>query len=261
MKTELQNNEMIPFIEKIQDLSKVYTREVTEDDSVVIYADRDLQEISRSKIDYKPSRKDFNTLESGIKALNYEWVRLNPDNDIIFVSVDDYNRVFIYTEAKSDTYDRYDLYCMKMEEYKTVIGVKCSIEHMLINLQTQFIPTDDRDYLIKLLSNISKDTEVKNIDNGMAQKVEVKKGISMVGQEIVKPILELQPYRTFKEVEQPVSKFLVRVEDEKDQLNVQLLEADGGFWMMEAKSNIVEKINEYIGTCNDSIRDKIIVLS
>ena len=51
----------------------------------------------------------------------------------------------------------------------------------------------------------------------------------------VKPIVQLQPYRTFLEIDQPVSEFLLRVGKEG---SISLREADGGVWRLEAKRSI-----------------------
>ena len=53
--------------------------------------------------------------------------------------------------------------------------------------------------------------------------------------ETVKPRLTLCPFRTFREVVQPESEFILRLDDKG---RVGLFEADGGRWKMEAKANI-----------------------
>ena len=47
--------------------------------------------------------------------------------------------------------------------------------------------------------------------------------------------IPLRPYRTFTEVEQPESEFILRLDDEG---RVGIIEADGGAWKMTAKANI-----------------------
>ena len=53
----------------------------------------------------------------------------------------------------------------------------------------------------------------------------------------VRPRIKLQPFRTFLEVAQPESEFLLRVDSEK---GIAFFEADGGIWRLEAKRNIAE---------------------
>lgn len=54
---------------------------------------------------------------------------------------------------------------------------------------------------------------------------------------LVRPRIKLQPFRTFLEVAQPESEFLLRVDSEK---GIAFFEADGGIWRLEAKRNIAE---------------------
>lgn len=60
-------------------------------------------------------------------------------------------------------------------------------------------------------------------------------GVVLKEQVTIRPIVQLQPYRTFLEVEQPVSDFLLRVDK---QGKIALYEADGGAWKLEAKRRI-----------------------
>lgn len=53
--------------------------------------------------------------------------------------------------------------------------------------------------------------------------------------ETVRPIVTLAPYRTFQEVEQPVSQFVFRVDNKR---NVTLAEADGGMWKLDARRTV-----------------------
>ena len=71
----------------------------------------------------------------------------------------------------------------------------------------------------------------------MSQSVEARQVVSLKQMVSVKPRVALRPYRTFLEVEQPESEFLLRLDGEG---NVGLFEADGGMWRMDAKKSICE---------------------
>ena len=71
----------------------------------------------------------------------------------------------------------------------------------------------------------------------MSQSVTVKKGVSLLENETVKPRINLSPFRTFREVPQPESEFILRLDNDG---RVGLFEADGGVWKIEAKINIAE---------------------
>ena len=117
-----------------------------------------------------------------------------------------------------------------------------SIENMIICLKSRFAPTEDRDYLVQLLGNITDQQSVQTKDDGITQSATVKSGIQLVGEQRIKPIITLKPYRTFLEVEQPESEFLIRLKDGR----AALFEADGGAWEREAVKNVADKLRELL---------------
>lgn len=117
-----------------------------------------------------------------------------------------------------------------------------SIENMIICLKSRFAPTEDRDYLVQLLGNITDQQSVQTKDDGITQSATVKSGIQLVGEQRIKPIVTLKPYRTFLEVEQPESDFLIRLKDGR----AALFEADGGAWEREAVKNVADKLRELL---------------
>ena len=75
----------------------------------------------------------------------------------------------------------------------------------------------------------------------MTQKATVKTGIASKSDAIVPNPVKLRPYRTFLEVEQPVSEFIFRMKQDKyDGINCAIFEADGGAWQMAATRAIKE---------------------
>ena len=117
-----------------------------------------------------------------------------------------------------------------------------SIENMIICLKSRFAPTEDRDYLVQLLGNITDQQSVQTKDDGITQSATVKSGIQLVGEQRIKPIVTLKPYRTFLEVEQPASDFLIRLKDGR----AALFEADGGAWEREAVKNVADKLRDLL---------------
>lgn len=109
-------------------------------------------------------------------------------------------------------------------------------ETFFIALATQFAPSKTRDDLMVFLKSIRQSTIRETTDQGVAQHVSVARGVSLVGDAVVPPRVRLAPYRTFMEVQQPESEFLLRLrnvgEDQPPQ--VILYEADGGAWKLAA---------------------------
>ena len=57
----------------------------------------------------------------------------------------------------------------------------------------------------------------------------------------VKPRVTLAPFRTFLEVEQPASEFILRLDNNA---SIGLLEADGGMWKLVARETIKKFLEE-----------------
>jgi hypothetical protein len=108
---------------------------------------------------------------------------------------------------------------------------------------------DDFDYVLSYSSKLVGGTVINGDDDGITQEVTVKRGLSGALKENVslKPIVKLSPYRTFREVKQPQSEFLLRVRlDQHEVPTVALFEADGGNWVNQATTNIVDYIQSLV---------------
>lgn len=117
---------------------------------------------------------------------------------------------------------------------------KLGFEEASIALQTRFQATPDRDYALRLLSQITCGGKVTYNDNGVATSVVTQKGIQLQSTETIKPLVRLKPYRTFQELEQPESLFLIRV----DERGITFTEADGGMWKLAARQTTKAYIEE-----------------
>lgn len=115
------------------------------------------------------------------------------------------------------------------------------LESFQVWLRARFVPTDDSANLLKALSGV-KDGEVKNVvDTGLSQEVSIKVGVDLTDRALIKNPVMLRPYRTFREVAQPQSEFVVRMTGNANGLpRVTLHEADGGTWKLEAILKVVQ---------------------
>lgn len=112
--------------------------------------------------------------------------------------------------------------------------VQLGFEEAQIALRTRFQETQDTIYAMKLLSDICCGAKVVYNDNGIATTVTTQKGVALQSNEQVRPIITLKPYRTFQEVEQPESIFLIRVNER----GISFTEADGGMWKLQARETV-----------------------
>lgn len=113
-------------------------------------------------------------------------------------------------------------------------------EEAQIALRTRFQETADTAYAMKLLSDISCGAKVVYNDNGIATTITTQKGVALQTNAQIRPLVTLKPYRTFQEVEQPESIFLIRINDR----GISFTEADGGMWRLAARKTIKEYIEQ-----------------
>lgn len=164
----------------------------------------------------------------------------------IFVQVKDYKSVSVFTELDEDE-DRLYLYKCCADTPEVTMGYFMDYEKAVIELRSLYIPNDGTKYLLQLLGSISNESKVTTTDNGVTQKVEAKSGIALSSMVEIEPRVTLQPFRTFVEVAQPESEFLLRINDRGQ---IGMFPADGGVWKLEATRNVaayfVEKLHDMI---------------
>ena len=119
-------------------------------------------------------------------------------------------------------------------------------EKFLIGLQSKFIPTDDRELLLKFAGTVETGTVQNYGDDGITQKATIKTGPASKSDAKVPSPCTLQPFRTFNEVEQPESEFIFRMQDGLHSVECAIFEADGGSWKNEAMKNIKEYFEDHL---------------
>ena len=152
----------------------------------------------------------------------------------IFVQVKDYKSVSVFTELDADE-DRLYLYKCCADTPEVTMGYFMDYEKAVIELRSLYIPNDGTKYLLQLLGSISNESKVTTTDNGVTQRVEAKSGIALSSMVAIEPRVKLQPFRTFVEVAQPESEFLLRINDRGQ---IGMFPADGGVWKLEATRNV-----------------------
>lgn len=135
-----------------------------------------------------------------------------------------------YIEAKASTLPRVEF------------GRYMETEAFNITLLSSFVPSEHRAAVLKVTGNVEAGVQAKTADDGVTQEVVLKTGINRKEHsELPSPIV-LQPYRTFPEVEQPASAFLLRLKQVQDDgqpvAAFALYEADGGAWRGKAMASI-----------------------
>ena len=126
------------------------------------------------------------------------------------------------------------------------------ISHEEFVVAAQCLLVDDAGDIRQLLTYIGNLTAAQittSTDDGVSQTVVVESGVRKSAVELPNPV-NLAPRRTFAEIEQPSSPFVLRVRQTRDgqMPEIALFEADGGLWRIEAikriKKYIAENLNE-----------------
>ena len=192
------------------------------------YTDGSLSRVP--KVKHSPDRYAVKSLDAIANLIKTE---IGKARVPLFIRIDTPTRVFVESSWDSE-FDRDFLYQANCEEANFQPGWR-DHENAIIELKSAFIPTEGQQYLLDLLSRLCVDDGVETTDNGVTQTVTTKQGVSLKQAENVRNIVGLKPFRTFREVNQPESMFLIRVDDKS---RVAILEADGEIWKIEAKLNI-----------------------
>ncbi|MFZ0578206.1 MAG: hypothetical protein WAM41_11950 [Psychrobacillus psychrotolerans] len=114
-------------------------------------------------------------------------------------------------------------------------------EEFQIMLQACFVQNEYKSTVLKVISSIVEDSGVTTVDDGISQRVTAKTGVATVENINIPNPVTLKPFRTFAEVSQPESEFVLRL---KEGGRVGLFEADGGAWELNAMANIAEYLEE-----------------
>lgn len=235
------------FVNKILELAEVER---------LVYQDRDYT--SKSIHPVRPPRitseleLEFTSLDGLLMYVNN-----NVDNfDKMIIHVENHQSVSVFSPITQPWLQRHEFVCADLRNHSDgfKFGRWFNQEEFIIGLQSQFLRTTETEKILKCVGNI-KSEEVRNAsDDGVSQSVTAKKGVALVTEvKVPNPVL-LAPYRTFREIDQPGSQFILRVRENGSSCpEIALFEADGGKWKLEAMS----RIHAYL---NDNTSDEIKVL-
>lgn len=177
-------------------------------------------------------------LSSIVNFIKHAWdADLHDIDDTIqkIIHVEDVGKVNLYSSVCNECMDRQKFMTAEWAGNKFPFGQFMDAEKFNILLQTCFMETDDLKVIQQVVGNL-RDEAVQNYgDDGVSQSVTIRTGIATVGQVRVPSPAKLRPYRTFLEVEQPASLFILRM---REGGQCALFEADGGLWRETARQNI-----------------------
>lgn len=224
-----------PEIHKVQD---VYGCETN-------YATKQLFQVKAAAPD-QPDTVTINTLGglADLIRIGLESSRFQEDWMIRIKS-----EVSVTVESKDcDTYGRRSrlIVCSPVEFTKFRFGQWMGQEEFVIAVASLFADGYDKNYVLGIASALTMDATSLSEDDGFSQKATTKAGMRMKAETTLKPRVELAPYRTFPEIEQPVSEFVFRAKCDGDSRPMlMLIEADGGRWKVDAMAKICRALHAF----------------
>jgi len=217
-------------IEKIVELAAPNLQEI----DGRTYTDKRIIPVERPRV----KTLELTTLNSLVKLIQEESTDyITP----LIVQVSSYDTVDVFAGIQTTDRKRENPYHCKAETIHIQFDQKLDYESMMIALKSKFVQTPELLELVKLLGSITERNSAQVSDDGFSQNVVVRKGIALKDNKTINPIVKLKPYRTFAEIDQPESEFLLRL---SDGANVALYEADGGAWKLEARKRIADYLRE-----------------
>ena len=180
---------------------------------------------------HAPREIEVTGLDSVCKLVRHEAEKVGMK---LFIQIKSYKEVAVFS-TYGEEYRRFYLYKCTADTPAVTMGRFMEYENAVIELRSLYIPNNGTEYLLKLLSSISNESKVTSSDNGVTQQVEARSGIALNSMVKIEPRVNLQPFRTFVEVDQPESEFLLRINERGE---IGFFQADGGVWKLEATRNV-----------------------
>lgn len=185
-----------------------------------------------------------------------DYIKSNFDTDRKFmIHVEGPDQVYLYDALNPDG----DRRCYVLAQ-ALLPSIKYNsymdMERFIIQTQANFIQNEHTDNLLRFVGSVSEENSKETKDNGVTQSVVAKTGVATVEEvNVPNPIL-LRPFRTFVEVAQPESSFILRL---RNGPAAALYEADGGAWELNAMHNIEEYLAESLA--DEIVSGKVFIVS
>lgn len=158
-------------------------------------------------------------------------------HDALHVVVENTDRVTVYSPIHGES-NRRDLLARCVFTRPDIpFDRYMNQETFSVMLQTHFDEGENRARVLAVTGNLCMEEGATLADDGVTQAVTLRSGIARKEDvQIANPVL-LAPHRTFPEVEQPASPFVLRVR-KGEGAELALFQADSGAWKIEAVARI-----------------------
>jgi hypothetical protein len=188
-------------------------------------------------IDPEPGKIDVTTLAGLIEVATH---LLDRDEPLFGIVISDPTTVYLYGEE--DRHRRRPLLAEANCPPRTRFPLEnwMSQEDFVTMAQACFVPSNNLTKMLQVIGTLKAGRVTTYEDDGVTQQVQATAGIERVQLVDVPNPIRLAPYRTFIEIEQPTSEFVLRLrgggENEKPKMG--LYEVVDGEWRIDAMNDI-----------------------
>lgn len=226
-------------IEKIVNLGKAENKVIREDGYTFVIDEAGHAYQVNPKIVKAAKPLYFSTLNSLVQYIKSNFDSFPP----LAINVVSHNEIKLFGQLLEDG-ERELFAVVKAETPNIHFDFFFDLEKFNIMLQSQFSDgygdENDKSLVLKVVGNVVSENVATTGDDGVSQAITIKQGVNSQGVKVPNPV-NLAPYRTFVEIDQPLSPFIFRM---KDGPQAALFEADGGMWKIQAMQSIEAYLRE-----------------
>ena len=211
-------------IEKVLTLATPNYKEIES----VLFSDKKMFEVKPEK---GPEPKDLkiSTL-SGV--VDYIKNNLDDEDDYV-VHVSNHKNVELYGQYNPDFCTRKNYVSATVELSRFPFGQYLDPESFIISVQSYLAPNETMSKLLEKVGNISDDSSLKLLDDGVSQGATIKVGVVGKADIVLPNPVELIPYETFPEIDGITRKFVFRLKKGSRGIECALFESGDTKWKIE----------------------------
>ncbi|QNM11755.1 MULTISPECIES: hypothetical protein [Bacillota] len=248
---ERNENATVEFVEKISELVKA-ENEPFHVENVLgkTFVNKRWYEVEKNK----PEIMKLHSLKSLVDFVKTTVENNNCNLTLPLVIEASYTTMLVHTSLADDS-SRVTIATVEPIKPDINFGRFIDIHNFIIQLQTCFADTENKKMLLDTIKYISTEAKVETVDNGISNTVTATTGVSLKKEISIPPIVKLVGYRTYREIEQPETMYLLRAEDGG---KLALFEADGGEWQCVAQKRVSEYLYSELSEQIDS--GKVVIM-
>lgn len=239
-------------IEKIREMA-VQGAEVetyhAPDGQVFIFGRNESGEIEIKKLEvekvFKPDTMQVNTLTAFV---NYIKAGISNSEILspLYINITSPTKVYAVTPINKFGDRMTIVYAERYAFSPFGFGDRHDFESFVVALRSKFAPSEGVQCLLDCLRKVTSNNDVSTEDNGITQVVTAKNGLHLDTSTAITPIWSLKPHRTFTEIDQPESLFLLRMTQSGDNTQYALHETDGKAWAVTAMNSIGDYLRKQL---------------